>query len=311
MRVFLAGASGAIGRPLVPKLIEAGHRVTGMTRSERAAKRLRAAGAAAVVADVFDEPRVRNAMAEAGPEVVVHELTALPKRYDPRKSSVFEPTNRLRTEGTRILIETARAAGARRVVAQSVAFQYVPIGGWVKSEDDAVLEDAPGHWGESARASRELERTVLGAEGLKGLVLRYGYFYGPGTYFARDGSTAFDVRRRRQPIVGRGKGVFSFVHVEDAADATVAAVERGGPGVYNVVDDDPAPLRDWLPVYAEALGAPRPLRVPKLLARLLAGRALVSIATEARGASNQRAKRELGWQPRHPTWRRGFPQSLR
>jgi nucleoside-diphosphate-sugar epimerase len=310
MRVFVAGATGAIGRPLVPKLIGAGHEVTGMTRSEQRAERLRASGAAAVVADVFDEQRVRAAVVEARPDVVVHQLTALPERYNPRKASFFEATNRLRTEGTRILIDAARAAGARRMVAQSIAFMYAPVGGWVKSEDDLVLEDAPGHFGEGARATLALERAVVGVEGMRGLVLRYGYFYGPGTYFASDGSSARDVRRRRQPVVGKGTGVFSFIHVEDAAEATVAAVGRGGPGVYNVVDDEPAPLREWLPVYAQALGASRPLRVPKLFARLVAGRELAAIATGARGASNERAKRELAWAPRHPSWRRGFAESL-
>jgi nucleoside-diphosphate-sugar epimerase len=310
MRVFVAGASGAIGRPLVPKLIEAGHEVTGMTRSEQSAERLRAAGASAVVADVFDEQQVRAAMTAASPEVVIHQLTALPDRLDFRDPSIYEPTNRLRGEGTRILIDAARSAGARRFVAQSIAFAYAPQGSDVKTEDDPLMESAPGAFGEGVRTVEAMERAIVGAEGLAGLVLRYGFFYGPGTYYARDGSAAEDVRKRRQPIVGTGSAIFSFIHVEDAADATVAAVERGAPGIYNVVDDEPAPLREWLPVYAQALEAKKPWRVPVWLARLVAGRGVTLFATGLRGASNEKAKRELGWQPRHPSWRQGFAESL-
>jgi 2-alkyl-3-oxoalkanoate reductase len=310
MRVFVAGASGAIGRPLVPKLIDAGHEVTGMTRSEERAERLRKAGATAVVADVFDEDRVRSAMAEAAPEVVIHQLTSLPDRLDFRDSSVYDATNRVRSEGTRILIDAARAAGSRRMVAQSIAFVYTPQGDRVKDEGAPVMENAPGAFGEGARVVREMERAVVGADGLEGLVLRYGFFYGPGTYYASDGSGAEDVRKRKQPIVGKGTGTFSFIHIDDAADATVAAVERGAPGVYNVVDDEPAPLREWLPVYAEAAGAKKPMRLPLWLAKLVAGKGVALFATELRGASNAKAKRELGWEPRHPSWRQGFRESL-
>ena len=310
MRVFVAGASGAIGRRLVPKLLEAGHEVTGMTRSEERAERLREAGAKTVVADVFDEDRVRSAMEEASPEAVVHQLTSLPDRLDFRDSSIYDATNRVRSEGTRILIESARVAGARRMVAQSIAFVYAPQGDWVKDEDAPVLEDAPGAFGDGARVVSEMERAVVGADGLEGLVLRYGFFYGPGTYYASDGSSAEDVRRRRQPIVGKGTGTFSFIHVDDAADATVAAVERGAPGVYNVVDDEPAALSEWLPVYAEAIGAKKPMRVPLWLAKLVAGKGVALFATQLRGASNAKAKRELGWEPRHPSWRQGFRESL-
>ena len=308
MRVFVAGATGAIGRPLVPKLLAAGHEVTGMTRSEERAAGVREAGAHAVVCDVFDADAVGRAMEEARPEVLVHELTALPDRIDYRDPKVYEATNRVRTEGTRVLLDAARAAGTRRMVVQSVAFIYAPVGAWVKSEDDPVMEDAPGAFGTALLADLEMERAVLGAEGLEGLVLRYGFFYGPGTAYAANGSLADDVRRRRMQIVGRGDGVFSFVHVEDAADATVAAVERGAAGVYNVVDDEPAPMRDWLPVFAEGVGAPKPMRVPKWLARLVAGKGAVAMASEFRGASNAKAKRELGWTPAHPSWRQGFLQ---
>jgi nucleoside-diphosphate-sugar epimerase len=310
VRVFVAGASGAIGRPLVPKLVAAGHEVTGMTRSETSAEAIRAAGARAAVVDVFDAEALRAAMVETGTEVVVHELTALPDRMDFRKEDLYTATNRVRTEGTRNLLEGARAAGARRFVCQSIAFAYRNEGSRVKTEDDAILEDAPGAFGSGVRALREMESAVLGADGIDGLVLRYGFFYGPGTHYGPGGSIVEDVRRRRMPVVGRGTGVFSFIHVGDAADATVAAVERGAPGVYNVTDDEPAPMSEWVPVLAEAARARRPLRVPVWLARLVAGKEVSAFSLELRGASNEKAKRELGWQPAHPSWRAGFREML-
>jgi nucleoside-diphosphate-sugar epimerase len=311
MRVFVAGASGAIGRRLVPTLVAAGHQVTGTTRSESRTEDIRAAGAVAAVVDALDAGALRAAVTEASPEVVIHQLTALPDRVDFRKDETYAPTNRLRTEGTRNLLDAARAAGARRFVCQSIAFAYRSEGARVKSEEDALLDDAPGSFGAAVRALGEMEAMVLGGEGLEGLVLRYGFFYGPGTYYGPGGSSTEDVRRRRMPVVGKGTGVFSFVHVDDAADATVAAVERGAPGVYNVTDDDPAPLSQWVPGLAEAAGAKPPRRVPAWLARLVAGRQAVEFALELRGASNERAKRELGWQPAHPSWRTGFGEALR
>jgi nucleoside-diphosphate-sugar epimerase len=216
----------------------------------------------------------------------------------------LEPTSRIRVEGTRNLIAAAVAAGARRMVAESNAFVYRREGGWVKDEEEPI-EDRAG----PGKAPGELERQVLGAD-LEGLVLRYGWLYGPGTYYDRGGQEALEVERRRLPIVGRGTGTFSFVHSEDAAAATVAAVEGGAPGIYNVVDDEPAPMREWLPVYAQALGAKPPRRVPYRLARLVAGEA-ARAAVELRGASNAKTKRELGWQLQHPSWRQGFAESLR
>ena len=310
MRVFVAGASGAIGRPLVPKLVAAGHEVTGTTRSESRADDVRHAGANAAVVDVFDADALRAAVDEARPEVVVHELTALPERLEFRKKDVYEPTNRVRTEGTRNLLDAARAAGARRFVCQSIAFAYRNDGARIKSEEDPLLEDAPGPFGGGVRALREMEAMVLGADALEGLVLRYGFFYGPGTHYGQDGAMVADVTRRRLPVVGRGTGVFSFIHVDDAADATVAAVERGAPGVYNVTDDEPAPMSEWVPVLATAAGAKRPLRVPLWLARLVGGAQAAGFASELRGASNEKAKRELGWRPAHPSWRTGFAESL-
>jgi nucleoside-diphosphate-sugar epimerase len=311
MRVLVAGASGAIGRPLVPKLVAAGHEVTGMTRSEARAEAVRAAGARAAVVDVFDTGALRAAVAEAQPEVIVHELTSLPERIDFRKEDTYAATNRLRTEGTRNLIDAARAAGARRFVCQSIAFAYRTDGKGLKTEDDPLLTDAPGAFGSGVSALREMEEMVLGTDGLEGLVLRYGFFYGPGTYYAEDGTSTADVRRRRMPIVGKGSGVFSFIHVDDAADATVAAVERGAPGVYNVTDDEPAPMTEWVPVFAQAAGAKPPRRVPVWLARFVAGKDVSNFAVALRGASNEKAKRELGWQPAHASWRSGFAESLR
>ena len=310
MRVFLAGASGAIGRPLVPKLIAAGHEVTGMTRSEERAEEIRATGAAAAVVDVFDADALSAAMAAASPEVVIHQLTALPDRMDFRKKDLYTLTNRLRTEGTRNLLDGARAAGARRFVSQSIAFAYRNDGSLVKTEDEPLLDDAPAPFDEGITALHEMETMVLGADGLDGLVLRYGFFYGPGTHYAQDGSVVADVRRRRLPVVGRGTGVFSFIHVDDAADATLAAVERGAPGVYNVTDDEPAAMSEWVPALADAAGAKRPLRVPLWLAKLVGGKQAGTFASELRGASNEKAKRELGWQPAHPSWRGGFAESL-
>ena len=297
MRVFVAGATGAIGRPLVPRLLAAGYGVTGTTRSEERAAALRTAGAEAAVLDALDRNAVLAAMEASRPEVVVHQLTALPERIDPGDPATYEPTSRLRSEGTRILLDAARATGARRFVAQSVAFLYAQVGGPVKTEDDPLLDR-----GASARAVAELEQAVTGAQALEGVVLRYGYFYGPGTYYGPEGSATADVRRGRFPIVGGGDGVFSFVHVDDAAEATVAAVERGAPGVYTLVDDEPAPMRDWLPAFAAAAGAdPPPVREAS---------PADAFTTGMRGASNAKAKGELGWEPRYPSWRIGFAESL-
>jgi 2-alkyl-3-oxoalkanoate reductase len=307
MRVFVAGASGAIGRPLVSRLVAAGHEVTGTTRAEA----IRAAGARAVICDALDAEALRAAVKKSGPEVVVHQLTALPDRFDPRNKEIYAATNRLRGEGTRNLIDAARAAGARRLVWQSIAFAYATAAQPEVMDEDARLAlGAPPPFGDGVRAIDEMERAVVGAEGLEGLVLRYGWFYGPGTYYADDGSMARDVRKRRFPVIGRGTGLFSFVHVDDAASATVAAVERGAPGIYNIVDDDPAPQREWLPAYAEAIGAKKPLRVPVWIARLVVGK-IASMAGRQPGASNAKAKRELGWEPRWRSWREGFREASR
>ncbi len=307
MKVFVAGASGAMGRPLVRRLLAAGHEVTGMTRREDRAAEIRAAGAGAVVCDVFDAAALESAVVEAAPEVVVHQLTSLPPRLDYKaKDDPLAATNRVRSEGTRNLIAAGKAAGVRRLVAESVAFLYAPEGDWVKDEEAPLFHDSPPPFGGAVEALADLERQVTGAEGIEGVVLRYGWLYGPGTYFDRDGSQTEEALKRRVPIVGKGTGTFSFLQVEDAAAATVAAVERGAPGVYNVVDDEPVAMRDWVPVFAEAVGAKKPFRVPVWLARLIAGPAAANSATQLRGASNAKAKRELGWQPSYASWRQGF-----
>lgn len=311
MRVFLAGATGAIGRQLVPLLLAAGHEVTGMTRSPQRAQALRAAGAEPAVADALDREAVVEAVRGARPDAIVHQLTAIPALIDPRRiERDFVLTDRLRTEGTRNLLAGASAAGTERVVAQSIAFMYAPgPNGTLHVETDPQLipERAPKSFRRTAGAVAELERSVLGAGGT---VLRYGYFYGPGSSIARDGGMAEALRKRRIPVVGPGTGVWSFIHVEDAARATVAALGHAGPAVYNVVDEQPAPVAEWLPAFAEAVGAPRPLKVPTLLARPFAGSYGIQTMVRVQGADGSKARSELGWQPRYPSWRAGFRDGL-
>ncbi len=313
MRVFVAGGTGAIGRRLVPLLVGRGHEVTAMTRPATKAAGVRAAGAEAVVADGLDPDAVMGAVSAARPEVIVHEMTALSsmganlRRFD----RDFELTNRLRSEGTDALLAAARRAGTRRVVAQSFAgWPYAREGAWVKGEDDRLDPAPPGAMRRTLAAIGHLERAVAGAGDLEGLVLRYGTLYGPGTSLASDGSHAGLIARRRFPIVGQGTGVWSFIHIDDAAAATAAAIEGGAPGLYNVVDDDPAPVHDWLPHLADALGVKPPRRIPLWLGRLATGEVGVSLMTQVRGASNEKAKRELGWHPRYPSWRSGFRAGL-
>jgi nucleoside-diphosphate-sugar epimerase len=312
MRIFVAGATGALGRRLVPLLVERGHQVTAMTRTPAKAAGLRAAGAEPVVTDALDREAVLRAVTAARPEVVVHELTALAAMTSFRKfDREFALTNRLRTEGTDHLLEAARAAGARRLVAQSfTGWPFARVGGPVKTEDDPLDPDPPAQLRRTLDAIRHLEAAVLGAEGIDGVVLRYGGFYGPGTSAGEGGYMLEELRRRRFPIVGAGTGVWSFIHIDDAAAATAATVERGAPGIYQIVDDDPAPVAEWLPALAAAIGAPPPRRVPAWLARPLAGEHAVVLMTEVRGASNAKARRELGWTPVHRSWRQGFRDGL-
>jgi len=308
MKVFVAGATGVVGRPLVARLLEAGHEVTGMSRSQTGAETVRAAGAEAVACDVFDGKSLTRAVTDAEPEVVVHELTALPDRMNVRKPD-YEATNRVRREGTRNLLGAAREAGARRFIAQGVAFMYEPGGEWVKTEEDPLAAEVPEPFTSALDALVDLERQVLDADGIEGLIMRYGFFYGTGTYYAPGGSIADETLKRRNPIVGKGTGVYSFVHVDDAAAATAAALDHGAPGAYNIVDDEPAATHDWLPVYAESLGAGAPRGLPVWLVRLIAGAGPARLANELCGASNVKAKRELGWTPAWPSWRQGFAEA--
>jgi nucleoside-diphosphate-sugar epimerase len=310
MKVFVAGASGVIGQPLVHQLIAAGHEVTGTTRREERAEEIRAAGGTAVVCDVFDTAALDSAVKAAEPEVVVNQLTSLPQKYEPRKASFYAETDRVRSEGGRNLLAAARAVGARRFLTQSICFLYAPEGDWVKSEEARPFDDAPGHFRSAVETMIGHEREVLEADGIEGLVLRYGQFYGPDTYYSPDGHLGREVRKRRFPIVGAGTGTFSFLAMKDAASATIAALDHGDQGIYNVCDDEPAPLCEWLPIYAEALSAKPPRHAPLWLAKLVAGRAVAEQAIELRGASNAKAKRELGWQPRYPSWRQGFQEAL-
>jgi len=307
MKVFVAGATGTIGRQLVPQLVTAGHDVVGMTRRPAKAALLRELGAVPVVADALDPEQVAAAVARAQPDVLVHQLTALAgvALRDPQRG--VAPTNRVRIEGTDHLLAAAEAAGVKRFVAQSIATQaYARRGGPVKTEEDPLDPAPPRALREGARGIRHVEKAVLGADWTDGIVLRYGGFYGPGTHLAPGGELFEMVRRRRFPLIGGGHGIWSFIHVVDAASATVAAVERGTRGVYNVVDDDPAEVAEWLPALAQMLGAKPPLRVPALIARMVAGEAGVVTMTQGRGASNAKAKRELAWQPAYASWRDGF-----
>jgi nucleoside-diphosphate-sugar epimerase len=301
MRVFVTGASGAIGSRLARQLVDAGHEVVGTHNSPGSAERLRVLGAKPVMLDLLDARAVRDAVLASEPDAIVHEATALADvKFSRNQDKVAAKTNELRTTGTDTLVAAARDAGVRRFVAQSVAVygRYAREGGPVKSEDDP-LEPAPAaNTRQSAAALDHLERVVTE---FGGIALRYGVFYGA----ANDGSVK-PVRKRQFPIVGDGGGIWSWIHLDDAAAATALAVEHEGPGIYNIVDDDPAPVREWLPVLARALGAKPPRRFPTWLARLLAGEFVVALSTEARGASNAKAKRELDWTPLNPSWREGF-----
>jgi nucleoside-diphosphate-sugar epimerase len=311
VRVLVAGATGAIGRPLLRMLREGGHETLGTTRREANADALRELGAEPVVCDALDRESLRHAVHTAAPEAIVNQLTNLSAPLNPRKYAQWlEPTNKLRIEGTRNLAEAATEAHTRLLVSQSIAFAYRWDGDGLKTEDDPLFDDAPSGFDRAVAAICELERHTLETPGLDGIVLRYGYFYGPATSYARGGQFGKMTRKRQFPIVGSGTGRFSFVHIEDAAAATLAALERGQPGVYNVVDDEPAEMREWLPAYAESLGAKPPRHVRHWLARLVTNRFMADSSLELRGASNAKAKRELAWQPRQATWRQGFRDTL-
>jgi nucleoside-diphosphate-sugar epimerase len=311
MRVFVAGATGAIGKQLVPRLVAAGHEVIGMTRSESKQAKLSELGATPVVAEALDPDQVAEAVARAMPDVIVHQLTAIGPLDLRHFDRDFALTNRLRTDGTDYLLSAGQAVGVRRFVAQSNCVVYARTGGAVKTEEDPRDPSPAREMRESLAAIRHLEDAVLGARWTEGIVLRYGWFYGPGTSLS-PGADQFEmVRKHKFPLVGDGGGVWSFIHIADAAEATVAAVERGSRGIYNIVDDDPAPVAEWLPALAHTLGAKKPMRVPRFIGRLFAGQAGVVMMIEIRGASNAKARRELAWRPTHPSWREGFAELAR
>jgi len=307
MKIFVAGATGAMGRALVPRLVAAGHEVFGTTRSAAKRMDLYDLGAEPVVLDALNPEQVATAVAEVQPDVIIHQLTSIGKIDLRHFDRSFAATDRLRTEGTDHLLSAGRAVGVKRFIAQSfTGWPYARVGGTVKTEDDPLDPHPPKVMREGLDALRHLEDAVLAADWTTGIVLRYGGFYGPGTSLDEGGEQVELVRKRRYPVVGTGAGVWSFIHIEDAAEATVAAVEHGERGIYNIVDDDPAPVSEWLPVLAERVGAKPPMRVPRVVGRLVAGEAAVVMMTEIRGASNAKAKRELGWRPAHSSWRLGF-----
>ena len=312
MKVFVAGASGALGRRLVPILVASGHEVVAMTRSPEKTESLRRLDAESVVADGLDKAAVMRAVARAEPEVVIHQMTGLTGAKSFRKfDDEFALTNRLRTEGLDHMLDAARAAGARRFIAQSFGnWNYERSGGSPKTEDDPLDPTPPAAMSRTLAAIRYLESAVAEQDGIEGVALRYGNFYGPGAHIGEGGAFLDQVRKRRLPIIGDGGGVWSFIHFDDAASATMLAMDRGEPGVYNVADDEPAPVAVWLPELAKTLGAKPPRRLPTWLGRLAAGEPGVSLFTQIRGASNAKAKRELRWQPIYPSWREGFRSGL-
>jgi nucleoside-diphosphate-sugar epimerase len=313
MKTFVAGSTGAIGRALLPYLVENGHEVVALVRSPQKGKEVEALGAKATVANALDKDELTAAIKMAEPEIVIHQLTALAgaagnfKRFDEE----FALTNRFRTEVMDTMLEATRLAGTRRFIAQSFCgWPFARKGGAVKTEEELLDPSPPTSFSKTLAAIGYLEKAVLSAADVEAMALRYGILYGPGTGIAKDGRIVKLVRNRRLPIVGDGAGIWSFIHVQDVARATVAAMSHGTPGIYNIVDDEPAPVSKWLSFLAEALGAKPPRRVPVWLARFLIGDGGISMMTEIRGGSNAKAKRELGWQPIYASWRRGFNEGL-
>jgi len=309
MRVFVAGGTGAVGKRLIPQLLDAGHQVVAITRREDRAGELRRRGAEAIVCDVFDADRLAQAVRAAAPAAIVNQLTDLPAAMDPRLvEAAYARNNRVRREGTRNLLAAASAASVPRFIVQSMATWYRPEGGRIKEESDPLWTDAPEPLGAAVRTVADMEAAVLSGAAT-GIVLRYGGFYGPGTWYEPGGDVAEKLRARKFPVIGSGAAVTSFVHVHDAASAAVAAL-AGPPGIYNIVDDEPAPASEWGPAASAAVGAPPPRRIPAILARLVVGKAFTAWMTTMRGASNAKAKRELGWTPRYASWRTGLAEAV-
>jgi len=312
MRVFVAGSTGVVGKNLVPLLLESGHEVVALVRTPKKGKEAEALGAKAVVADALDKDALTAAIRRAEPEVILHQLTALTGVTNFKKlDEEFALTNRLRTEATETMLAATRLVRGRRFIAQSFCgWPFAREGGPIKTEEDPLDPTPPATFRKTFAAIRYLEEVVRRTTDLEALALRYGFFYGPGTSIAKDGAVVELVCNRRIPIVGDGAGIWSFIHVQDAARATVAAVSSGAPGIYNVVDDEPAPVSTWLPLLADVLGAEPPRQMPVWLAKLLIGDGGATMMTQIRGASNAKAKREFGWEPIYPSWRRGFVEGL-
>jgi len=312
MRVFVAGSTGVVGKNLVPLLLESGHEVVALVRTPQKGKEAEALGAKAVVADALDKDALTAAIRRAEPEVILHQLTALTGVTNFKKlDEEFALTNRLRTEATETMLAATRLVRGRRFIAQSFCgWPFAREGGPIKTEEDPLDPTPPATFRKTFAAIRYLEEAVRRTTDLEALALRYGFFYGPGTSIAKDGAVVELVCNRRIPIVGDGAGIWSFIHIQDAARATVAAVSSGAPGIYNVVDDEPAPVSTWLPLLADVLGAEPPRKMPVWLANLLIGDGGATMMTQIRGASNAKAKREFGWEPIYPSWRRGFVEGL-
>ncbi len=312
MRVFVAGGTGALGKRLLPLLIAEEHEVIALVRSAARTGMVEALGAKAAIADALNQDELAQRVENARPDVIIHQLTAIPAALDFRKlDEAFATTNRLRTQVTDALLAAGRRVGTRRFIAQSFCgWPFARVGGPVKTEEDPLDPHPPAAFSRTLAAIRYLEDAVRQVEGLEALALRYGFFYGPGTSIGSNGSVVELVRRRRLPVVGDGKGVWSFLHIEDAARATMAAITRGAPGVYNVVDDEPAPVSVWLPALAQAVGAKPPFHVPAWLGRPLIGEGGLAMMTQIRGGANTKARRELEWEPIYPSWRRGFVEGL-
>ena len=306
MNIFLAGATGAIGRSLVPMLVKEGHKVVAMTRAAEKSRGLEAMGAQPVLGDVFDVARLNDVVKRAAPEIVIHQLTS----FGATARDPLAETNRLRIEGTGNLVAAARAAGARRFIAQSISFLGTPKVAGLTDENTPLYLDAPEAFRPLVEAVAELERQTLSVDGMEGIVLRYGHFYGPDTFYAPDGPIAVSVRNGQMPIIGDGTGTYSFIHVDDAAAATLQALTRGAPGIYTIVDDTPVPISKWLPAYAELLAAPTPERMADTEALESSDPFAVYLMTEQHGALSMKAKHELGWQPTHGSWRDGFKALL-
>jgi nucleoside-diphosphate-sugar epimerase len=310
MKIFVAGATGAVGRPLVSALIKAGHSVVGLTRTPAKAELIRRMGAEPAIADGLDPDAIAAVLGSTRPDAVIHEMTNLAGATDLRHfGRTFAGSNQLRTRGTDILLASARETGVKRFIAQSYCgWPYARIGDAIKTEADALDPDPPAQMRSTLKAIQYVEKTVTGSVHPEGIVLRYGAFYGPDTGML-DRAMLAQIRNRRTPLIGDGAGWWSFVHVADAAAATVKALEHGRSGsIYNIVDDDPAQVSEWLPALADIVGAKRPFHLPAWIARIIAGEHLVSMMTQVRAASNRKARTELGWEPAHPSWRAGFSE---